>query len=193
MPEQPTTPDRLELTRRQIAAINRRDMDAFMSRCPPDGVYDTGADGLGVFEGRAAIRGFLEDYWGAFEDLRFELEEVVDLGNGVTFSAVRQEARPAGSTGHVPRREAHRGIEAIRQQVARWVEAYPDLRVEPLETRSNVDKVFVWVRFIGHGAASGVPIDMELAHVCTVRNGKTVRLVEYSNRADALEAVELAE
>jgi hypothetical protein len=27
----------------------------------------------------------------------------------------------------------HRGINAVRQQVGRWVEAYPDLQVEPLE------------------------------------------------------------
>jgi ketosteroid isomerase-like protein len=92
-----------------------------------------------------------------------------------------------------PDADTHRGIEAIRQQFARWVEAYPDLRVEPLETRGNADKVFVWVRFIGHGAASGLPIDMELAHVCTVRDGKTVRLVEYTDRADALKAVGLEE
>src|SRR6478752_3888784 len=88
-----------------------------------------------------------------------------------------------------PDTDTHRGIEAIRRQFARWVEAYPDLRVEPLETRSNRDKVFVWVRFIGHGAASGLPIDMELAHVCSVRDGKTVRLVEYTDRGEALEAV----
>jgi ketosteroid isomerase-like protein len=30
-----------------------------------------------------------------------------------------------------------------------------------------------------------------LAHVCTVRDGKTVRLVEYNDRADALKAVGL--
>ena len=92
-----------------------------------------------------------------------------------------------------PDSDTHRGIEAVRQQAARWVEAYPDLRVEPLEVRSNRDKVFVWVRFIGHGAASGLPIDMELAHVCTVRNGKTVRLVEYNDRTEALKAVGLEE
>jgi uncharacterized protein len=92
-----------------------------------------------------------------------------------------------------PDSDTHRGIEAIRQQFARWVEAYPDLRVEPLETRSSGDKVLVWVRFIGHGAASGLPIDMELAHVCTVRGGKTVRLVEYNDRSEALEAVGLKE
>jgi ketosteroid isomerase-like protein len=118
MSEESTTPDLVELTRRQIEAINRRDLDALMSTCAPDGVYDTGADGLGVFEGPAAIRGFLEDYWGAFQDLRFELEEVLDLGNGVTFSAIRQDARPAGSIGYVQRREAY-VLEWVADMVAR--------------------------------------------------------------------------
>jgi ketosteroid isomerase-like protein len=36
-----------------------------------------------------------------------------------------------------------------------------------------------------------VPIDMELAHVCTVRDGKTARLVEYNDRTEALKAVGL--
>ena len=92
-----------------------------------------------------------------------------------------------------PDSDTHRGIEAIRRQFARWVEAYPDLRVEPLEVRSNRDKLFVWVRFVGHGAASGVPIDMELAHVSTVRDGKTLRVVEYFDRSEALKAVGLEE
>jgi ketosteroid isomerase-like protein len=65
--------------------------------------------------------------------------------------------------------------------------------VEPLEVKSNGDMIFLWVRFIGHGAASGLPIDMELAHVCTVRDGKTIRLVEYNDRLEALKAVGLAE
>ena len=29
----------------------------------------------------------------------------------------------------------HRGIEAVRRQIGRWVDAYPDLQVEPLESR----------------------------------------------------------
>jgi ketosteroid isomerase-like protein len=90
-----------------------------------------------------------------------------------------------------PDAETHRGFEAIRRQVASWVEAYPDLRVEPLEARGHEDKVFLWVRFVGHGAASGLPIEMELAHVCTLSDGKTVRLVEYNDRAEALKAVGL--
>jgi ketosteroid isomerase-like protein len=92
-----------------------------------------------------------------------------------------------------PDSDTHRGIEAICRQFARWVDAYPDLRVEPMEARSGGDKVFVWVRFIGHGAASGLAIDMELGHVCTVRDGKTARLVEYNDRDEALAAAGLAQ
>jgi ketosteroid isomerase-like protein len=87
----------------------------------------------------------------------------------------------------------HEGIEAVRQQVGRWVEAYPDLQVEPLEIQTNGDQAFVWVRFSGHGAESGIPIDMELAHVVTVRGDKVLRVEEYSKRADGLEAAGLSE
>ncbi len=87
----------------------------------------------------------------------------------------------------------HRGIEAVREQVGRWVEAYPDLQVEPLEIQTNGNQAFVWVRFSGHGAGSVVPIDMELAHVVTVEGGKVLRVEEYSDRADGLKAAGLRE
>ena len=90
-----------------------------------------------------------------------------------------------------PDSAVHSGIEAIRKQFARWLEAYPDLRVEPLDAKAKGDRVFLWVRFIGHGAASGAPLEMELAHVYTLRDGKATRCVEYSDRAEALEAVGL--
>jgi ketosteroid isomerase-like protein len=80
----------------------------------------------------------------------------------------------------------HRGLEAIGEQVGRWVETYPDLRVEPLEIRTNGNVAFVWVRFSGHGAESGVPIEMELAHIVTVDGGKFRRIEEYLDRAEGL-------
>jgi uncharacterized protein len=92
-----------------------------------------------------------------------------------------------------PDAAVHRGIDAIRRQFERWEEAYPDLKVEPLEAKGNGDQVFLWVRFVGHGASSGLPIDMELAHVYTLRDGKAARLVEYTDRAEALEAAGLSD
>ncbi len=118
MSEESTTPDLVELVRRQVEAANRHDLDAFMSFCPPDGVYDASRDGVGVFEGPVAIRGLIADWWGAFEDLSFELEDVQDLGNEVTFSVLRHDGRPAGSTGHVETRQAY-VLEWVEGMVAR--------------------------------------------------------------------------
>jgi ketosteroid isomerase-like protein len=58
---------------------------------------------------------------------------------------------------------------------------------------ANGDQVFVWVRFAGHGAGSGLPVEMEVAHVITLRAGKFTRLDEYYDRAEALKAAGLAE
>ena len=90
-----------------------------------------------------------------------------------------------------PDADVHRGIEAIRSQFATWVEAYPDLKVEILEADSSGDQVYLWVRFRGHGAASGIPLEMELAHVYTIRDGKAARVVEYTDRRQAREAAGL--
>jgi ketosteroid isomerase-like protein len=47
----------------------------------------------------------LEEWFATYEELEFGLEEVRDLGNGVVFAVVVQNARPAGSAGHVRQRE----------------------------------------------------------------------------------------
>jgi uncharacterized protein len=92
-----------------------------------------------------------------------------------------------------PDSAVHRGIDAIRKQFASWHEAYPDLKVEILEAEGKGDQVFLWIRFVGHGAASGIPLEMELAHLYTLRDGKAARVVEYMDRNEALEAAGLQE
>jgi uncharacterized protein (TIGR02246 family) len=104
MPEESTTPDLVELVRRQCEAGNRRDLDATTSSFAPDAVLDGRVAG-DHFEGRAAIRSFLEDWFGTFEELEFGLEEVRDLGKGVVFAVVTQNGRLVGSEAHVRQRE----------------------------------------------------------------------------------------
>jgi ketosteroid isomerase-like protein len=65
--------------------------------------------------------------------------------------------------------------------------------VEPIEARGTEDKVFLWLRFSGHGEGSGIPVEMELAHVITMRGGRAARIVEYFDRAEALKAAGLSE
>jgi ketosteroid isomerase-like protein len=106
MPEESTTPDLVELTRVVFEAVGRRDFDAVLRFFAPDAVYDMSAMGTGTFEGHVAIRNLWEDWWGAYEEYESELEECQDRGNGVVFAVVRQDARPAGSTGRVQQRPA---------------------------------------------------------------------------------------
>jgi ketosteroid isomerase-like protein len=104
MSEEPTTRDLVELVGRAFEAANRRDLDAVTSNFAADAVLDGRALG-DHFEGRAAIRSFIEYWFGMYEELEFGLEEVRDLGKGVVFAVVTQNGRPVGSAGHVRQRE----------------------------------------------------------------------------------------
>jgi SnoaL-like protein len=85
MSEESTTPDLVELTRRFIETGNRRDFDAGMSFYAPYAFRES----MGMatsFEGVAAIRGFFEDFIGAYEEYRVEPEEILEVGNRVTLA-----------------------------------------------------------------------------------------------------------
>jgi ketosteroid isomerase-like protein len=106
MPEESTTADLVELVRRSVEAGSSGDFDAMLSFFSPDGVWDMSPLGVGVFQGRAAIRGFLEDWQGAYEEFAVETEEVLYHCNGVTVAVLVQKGRPAGSSGDVRLRYA---------------------------------------------------------------------------------------
>ena len=69
MAEESTTPDLAELTRRAYESFSRRDLDAVMRDYDHDSVLDLSPAGLGSYEGKAAIRGFLRDWMGAWDEL----------------------------------------------------------------------------------------------------------------------------
>jgi len=105
MSQESTTPDLVERVRRLVEAANRLDLDAAVSFYAPDAVLEGRASGM-TFEGRAAIRGFWEDWAVAYEESELRLEEILDLGNGVVFGVARGSSRPVGSTGRVELRLA---------------------------------------------------------------------------------------
>jgi len=96
MPKEAVTPDLVQLTRRAVDALNRRDFDAVMSLLDPAAVWE--GYNLPAIEGATAIRSFLEDWIGNYEyEYEYGLEEVHDLGSGVTFVVTRQRAGMPGS------------------------------------------------------------------------------------------------
>jgi len=118
LPDEPATPEPIDLVRQAFDAGNRHDVDAIVSFHAPEAVWDLSDEGLGSYEGAAAIRGWIEDWFGTWVDLRLDLLDVVDLGHGVVFVRVREEGRFADGGGHG---EQHRGwvILARQGQIAR--------------------------------------------------------------------------
>jgi len=129
MPEEPTTPDLEEAVRRAAAAFVRRDFEPMLALYSPDVVFDGSAVGGEVFEGREAVRGFLEDWADAFEpnEHGWEYEDFRELGKGVTFDVILQRARPTGSSGFVEFRYA---------SVITWT----DSRIERITFYTNTDE-----------------------------------------------------
>jgi ketosteroid isomerase-like protein len=87
----------------------------------------------------------------------------------------------------------HRGLEAIRGYFAQWTGMFESIDLRDDELIDAGDKVFAWIRISGHGAASGASVEMEQAQVWTFREGKVVRVEEYFDRAEALQAAGLSE
>jgi ketosteroid isomerase-like protein len=98
MPDKSTTPGLVELVQRWIDARNAGNIDAAMNLCASDIVFE----GLfETFEGRAAVRGFFQDWLDTYDELEVAVEEMRDLGNGVTFGVCTQRGRPRGTAGWV--------------------------------------------------------------------------------------------
>jgi len=93
--EESTTPDLVELTRRSSEA---EDIDTALSFYAPDAVWDASPWGMGIFEGHTGIRAFFEDWSGSYDGIEWTAEEILDLGNGVTFAVILQKGRVARSS-----------------------------------------------------------------------------------------------
>ena len=112
MPEKATNPGLVELVRRNFEALSRRDFDAVESFFAQDAVY--GPTEIGTFEGPAAIRGLCEDLMSTYDEFHIEIEEIIDLGNGVTFVVNLITGHPVGSSGELRMRTGN---------VVTWTEA----------------------------------------------------------------------
>jgi ketosteroid isomerase-like protein len=86
-----------------------------------------------------------------------------------------------------------RGLEAIRGYFAQWSGMFEGIELRAEELIDVGDKVFTWIRFSGTGITSGAPVEMEQAQIWTFRDGKVVRVEEYFDRVEALEAAGLKE
>ena len=84
-----------------------------------------------------------------------------------------------------PGASVHRGIDAVRRDLARQREAWGEARYEPVEILRAGDRIVVLIDMIVTGRSSGVPIHVEGAHILTLRDGKVAKVQAFTDRERA--------
>jgi hypothetical protein len=129
-----TTVD-LAKVRRGAEAFARGDIDGILAMYRPDGVLDMLPVGMGVFEGREAIRGFYEDKRISYEDFEQVIEELRDLGNGVNFAVIAAHGRLHGTLSWLELRYA--ALEIWREGLRERTTYYGDID----EARASAERL----------------------------------------------------
>ena len=93
--------ENVEIVRKALAAIDRRDVDAFLADVDPDVVTDW-SRAIGpersVFRGSGELVRFIRSWWSAFEESVVVLDEVIDAGEHVVVAFHgRQRGRGSGA------------------------------------------------------------------------------------------------
>lgn len=91
-----------------------------------------------------------------------------------------------------PDAAVHRGREAVRQDWEQTAELLEEFSVDVERSFERDDQVVVFLRYRGRGRGSGAEVEAAMAHVWTIRDGKAVRLRQFLDRAEALEAAGLS-
>ena len=86
-----------------------------------------------------------------------------------------------------------RGVEEVEAAMTRWESTWDDYDVIPEEFIDLGDRVLATLRVVGRGRASGIAVDALFHQVFTLRDNKIVRMDEFINRSEALEAAGLRE
>ena len=87
---------------------------------------------------------------------------------------------------------AAQGHDAVRANLERWENEWDEYEVIPEEFIDTGDRVVVTVHLRGRGRGSGIEIDARFYEVYTLRDGKIVRMDEFAEQSEALEAAGLS-
>ena len=93
----------------------------------------------------------------------------------------------------VEEQEPIRGHEALVRWHERWFEAWSEFHADVDELIPREQVVMAAINVRGVGAESSTEVSQRMFNVCECRNGKILRMQEYLERDDALEAVGLSE
>ena len=86
-----------------------------------------------------------------------------------------------------------RGPEAVRSSTERWKSEWDDYELTPEEFIDMGDRVVATIRFRARGRGSGAEVDARLYDVFTLRDGKIIRMDQFTEQSEALAAAGLRE
>ena len=87
----------------------------------------------------------------------------------------------------------YRGHEGIRQFVRDVEEVLPGIRAEPLEIRDLGERIVANGRLHARGRASGADVESPIGWLVEFRAGRVIRMTDYLDPNEALEAAGLSE
>jgi ketosteroid isomerase-like protein len=91
-----------------------------------------------------------------------------------------------------PEQQVYEGLEETRRFIREWTEPFEDWKIEVEAIHdAGEEHVLVILRQHGRSKSSGLPVDMTLGQVYTIRDGRQTRMQMYSDPAEALAALGL--
>jgi ketosteroid isomerase-like protein len=87
-----------------------------------------------------------------------------------------------------PEQQVYEGAEGAQSFLREWTAAWDQWELEVDALHDAGDKVVAVLRQSGRSKLNGMPVEMSLAQVWTLRDGKQTRMEMYSDPAEALEA-----
>ena len=90
--------------------------------------------------------------------------------------------------------ETYVGYQGAQRFLEQLREPWEDFQIEPERFMDTDNKVVVFSRVVGNAKQTGINIDSTVGHVCTLRDGKLIRIDYFGeDRGAALEAVGLSQ
>jgi ketosteroid isomerase-like protein len=94
----------------------------------------------------------------------------------------------------LPNSGKFKGHDGYLTWLGRWLEAWDDFQIEVREMEPVGDRhVVTTIHQSGIGRGSGIPVEMDVAYMLDIRDGKVAALQMYLSRDDAISVAEQRE
>ena len=102
-----------------------------------------------------------------------------------TFELFNHDVETRWAT-EVPDIDGAQGVEGLGDLFREWTSAWASCRIEAEEFHDAGGQVVAFVRVIARGSGSAIDVEMENAHVWTMRDGRAASIRAYTDRERAL-------